>query len=202
MSNIPKFDSKKFQAENIEIANLKIESETNNKINELQNERKQIQDLQKGIEEEKMINVMKKNAIKNEQLKDYYNFVKRKYDKNLLNFKNELPVKIGTENRKNLYEFKENNSMIENNENIYYTKDENNLNQNKLNSNDFEIRQYSTNNNENYYNQSPNHIYNQPLINENNYNYGNNKYNYYLNNITYNNKYGKAYNILENEKIF
>ena len=43
MSNIPKFDSKKFQAENIEIANLKIESETNNKINELQNERKYIQ---------------------------------------------------------------------------------------------------------------------------------------------------------------
>ncbi len=202
MSNIPKFDSKKFQAENIEIANLKIESETNNKINELQNERKQIQDLQKGIEEEKMINVMKKNAIKNEQLKDYYNFVKRKYDKNLLNFKNELPVKIGTENRKNLYEFKENNSMIENNENIYYIKDENNLNHNKLNSNDFEIRQYSTNNNENYYNQSPNHIYSQPLINENNYNYGNSKYNYYLNNITYNNKYGKAYNILENEKKF
>ena len=191
MSNFPKFDFKKFQAENIEIANLKIESETNNKINELQNERKQIQDLQKGIEEEKMINLMKKNAIKNEQLKDYSNFMKRKYDKNLSNFKKDLPVKIGTENKNNLYEFKENNSMIENNENIYYPKDENNLNHNKMNSNDFEIRQYSTNNNENYYNQSPNHIYSQPLINENNYNYGNSKYNYYLNNITYDNKYGK-----------
>ena len=81
MSNFPKFDFKKFQAENIEIANLKIESETNNKINELQNERKYIQDLQKGIEEEKMLNLMKKNAIKNEQLKDYSNFMKRKYIK-------------------------------------------------------------------------------------------------------------------------
>ena len=199
MSNIPKFDSKQFEKENMEIANIKSESEKNNKIHQLQNERKQIQDLEKGIEEENQREQMKKEEIRNEQLKDYSEFLRRKYDKNFIYFKNELPIKIGTENRKNLYEFHEDNSIIENNENYYKFQKENNLNKDNLDFNNLKIRQYSTINYDNNYNQFPNYInhYSHPLQIETYNNYDNDRYYYYLNN-----KYGKVYNILEKEKNY
>ena len=187
MSNILHFNFKEFQDANIENANLKRERDKNDKIQQLRYERKKIEDLEKGIEEEKQREQMKRNEIRNEQLKDYSEFIRKKYDKSYQYLiKNQMPVKIGQENRKKrYYDYTSTNNSIETSQN---------------------------NNNENYKNTiNSKHIrnYSQPNINmniETDNGYLNNerykRYNQYLGQVNLNNPYGKVYNLLENEKKY
>ena len=187
MSNIPHFNFKEFQDANIESANLKRERDRNDKIQQLRYERKKIEDLEKGIEEENQLEQMKKNEIRNEQLKDYSEFVRKKYDKSYQYLiKNQLPVKIGQENRKNLYyDYTQTNNSIE------------------------DYQNYNNEYNENTINSKHNRTYSQPNINVNTVtenDYLNNerykRYNQYLGQVNLNNSYGKVYNTLENEKKY
>ena len=190
MSNIPHFNFKEFQDANIESANLKRERDKNEKIQQLRYERKKIEDLEKGIEEENQREQMKKEEIRNEQLKDYSEFVRKKYDKSYQYLiKNQIPIKIGEDNMKKVYyDYTQTDNSVENNPNFNFQNE--NYNNDIINTR--HIRNYS-----------------QPNINmniENNYDNINNerynRYNQYLDQVSYKNSYGKVYNMLENEKKY
>ena len=190
MSNIPHFNFKEFQDANIESANLKRERDKNEKIQQLRYERKKIEDLEKGIEEENQREQMKKEEIRNEQLKDYSEFVRKKYDKSYQYLiKNQIPIKIGEDNMKKVYyDYTQTDNSVENNPNFNFQNE--NYNNDIINTR--HIRNYS-----------------QPNINmniENNYDNINNerynRYNQYLDQVNYKNSYGKVYNMLENEKKY
>ena len=190
MSNIPHFNFKEFQDANIESANLKRERDKNEKIQQLRYERKKIEDLEKGIEEENQREQMKKEEIRNEQLKDYSEFVRKKYDKSYQYLiKNQIPIKIGEDNMKKIYyDYTQTDNSVENNPNFNFQNE--NYNNDIINTR--HIRNYS-----------------QPNINmniENNYDNINNerynRYNQYLDQVNYKNSYGKVYNMLENEKKY